>query len=452
MVAAVIKYMHNMDRRDFLKISAAATAATAVAVSCKDEKPKSGSYGKQELGPEHMASNYPGIGLLGFGAMRWPMREDDPNTIDQDAVNEMVDYAIAHGVNYFDSAPVYLRGESERATATALLRHPRESYLIATKCSNHRGPKTFENGQAMYLKSLEYYNTDHIDYYLLHAVSGFKDFDERYLQTGLLDYFIKERESGRIRNLGYSFHGPKEGFDELLALHGKYHWDFVQIQMNYNDWRHATRDVAAEYMYNALAEADIPIVLMEPLLGGRLASIPAPLADELKAAAPDKSIASWAFRFVGSFPKVMCVLSGMTYMEHLKDNLETYLDFEPLTEKEFELLEDVAVKMNRYPLVPCTACNYCMPCPYGIDIPGIFKFYNDSIRDGSYVISSEQKGYAKTRKNYLLRYNKSIPTVRQADHCIACGTCLDACPQQIRIPSQLRRIDLYIESLKQGQI
>lgn len=441
-----------MDRRDFIKTSAltaGAIAATGV-TGCKSKS--SSDYTKQELGPEHMASHYEGISLLGFGAMRWPMSAENPDKIDQTAVDEMVDYAIAHGVNYFDSAPVYLRGESERATALALLRHPREKYLIATKCSNMRGNKSFEGGKAMYLKSLENYETDHIDYYLLHSLSGYQALRERFLDNGLLDYFLKEREEGRIRFLGYSFHGPKEGFDELLALHGKYHWDFVQIQMNYNDWRHATRDVDAEYMYNELASRDIPVVLMEPLLGGRLASLPAPLADMLKSAEPDRSIASWAFRFVGSFPKVQCALSGMTCMEHLRDNLETFLDFKPLSRDEFDLLERVATEMNKYPIVPCTGCNYCMPCPYGINIPGVFKFYNDNIRDGTYVVSEEQKGYAKERRRYLLEYNKAIPTVRQADHCIGCGTCLEACPQQIKIPSQLHRIDRYIERLKQGTL
>ena len=436
-----------MDRRDFLKISGLAAASAGLA-GCAPRTSEPALH-KQALGPDHMAQNYPGISLLGFGAMRWPMKDGE---IDQEAVDEMIDYAMAHGVNYYDTAPVYLRGKSERATALALLRYPRDSYMVATKCSNFRGPYSFEQGRDLYLKSLENFETDYIDYYLLHSLSGYDEFKERFEDTGLVDYFEKERQAGRIRQLGFSFHGPKEGFDEMLALHDKYHWDFVQIQMNYNDWKHATRDVDADYMYEKLAEMNIPVVIMEPLLGGRLASVPAPLADMLKAAEPEKSIASWAFRFVGSFPKVLCVLSGMTYMEHLKDNLETYLDFEPLGEEDFKLLEEVAVKMNEYPLVPCTDCKYCMPCPYGIDIPGVFKFYNDNVREGTFVVSTEQKNYAKARKRYLLEYNKAVPTLRQADHCIGCGTCLEACPLQINIPEELHRIDRYVEQLKQGKL
>ena len=439
-----------MDRRQFLKISGL-TAASAGLAACSPKGGKT-SQGKQELGPDHMEQHFPGVGLLGFGAMRWPLRDDDSGEIDQEAVNEMVDYALAHGVNYFDTAPVYLRGKSERATAIALLRHPRESYMIATKCSNHRGTKTLEEGKAMYLKSLENFETDYLDYYLLHNISGYAAFKERFLDNGLMDYLMAEREAGRIRHLGFSFHGLKEGFDELADLHGTYHWDFVQIQMNYSDWKHATRDVDAVHMYERLTELDIPIVLMEPLLGGRLATLPAPITDMLKAEQPDKSVASWAFRFVGSFPQIMCVLSGMTRMDHLKDNLETYLDFEPLSDEEFRLLEEVAIRMNEYPLVPCTDCKYCMPCPYGIDIPGVFAFYNTGVRDATFVVSSEQKNYAKARKKYLLEYNKALPTIRQADHCIGCGQCLVACPQRIDIPSQLQRIDRYIEALKQEKL
>ena len=438
-----------MDRRDFLKISGLAAASASLA-ACGPKTAAYDSEAKQALGPDHMAQNFPGISLLGFGCMRWPSRED--GTIDQDAVNEMVDYALAHGVNYYDTAPVYLRGQSERATAIALLRHPRESYMIATKCSNQRGDHSFEVGQQMYFNSLANFETDYLDYYLLHNLSGYQAFKDRFEDNGLIDYFMKEREAGRIRHLGFSFHGNAQGFDELAALHDKYHWDFVQIQMNYSDWTHAKRDVNAIHMYDKLTELDIPIVLMEPLLGGRLATQPAAITDMLKAERPEKSVASWAFRFVGSFPQIMCVLSGMTRMEHLKDNLDTYLDFEPLSPEEFRLLDEVAIRMNEYPQVECNDCKYCLPCPYGIDIPGIFTFYNNNIKEGTYVVNSEQKRYAKVRKKYLLEYNKAIPTIRQADHCIGCKQCLVTCPQQLNIPEELHKIDEYIEKLKQEKL
>ena len=188
---------------------------------------------------------------------------------------------------------------------------------------------------------------------------------------------------------------------------------------------------------------------MEPLRGGRLADLPAGVSDRMKAREPEKSLASWAFRFAASFPRVICVLSGMTYMEHLQDNVSTFLGLEELTDEEKAFLESVAEQMENYPLVGCTACQYCMPCPYGINIPAIFKFYNDNVNAGTYVTDKEQEGYARLRRRYLLAYDKAIPTVRQADHCINCGRCVEACPQHIAIPRELRRIDRYIEKLRQ---
>ena len=443
-----------MDRRDFIKKAGLGTAALSLAACApktgssllNDTETKSGNSGE-------MAQNYPGVGLLGYGCMRWTMKPgpDGKQVIDQEDVNRLVDYALEHGVTYFDSAPVYLQGQSEEAAGIALSRHPRDSYQIATKCSNMgRGPQSMESGKKMYRQSLEYYHTDHLDYYLLHGLGDGQAFKERFEDNGLIDYLLEEREKGHIRHLGFSFHGSKEGFDQLIALHDKYHWDFVQIQMNYVDWKNASgRNCPAEYLYNELDKREIPVVIMEPLLGGRLANMPAALSDELKAIEPEKSLASWAFRFCGSYPRILTVLSGMTYMEHLQDNLDTYLDFKPLTDAEKELVQSVGKRFNDYPLVNCTSCQYCMPCPYGINIPGIFKFYNDNVNSGTYVSSKEQKDYARARRKYLLAYNKAIPTVRQADHCINCNECVQRCPQHIRIPQQLQMIDSYLEKLKQ---
>ena len=445
-----------MDRRKFLKsagVGAAALGVAACAPGAAEKVAASTFEGNKEL-EGSMLQNYPGIGTLGYGCMRWPQKrgEDGRNHIDQEEVNRLVDFALEHGINYFDTSPVYLGGDSERATSEALNRHPRESWQIATKLSIFN-PTPLDGCIKMYKRSFEIFKTDYIDYYLLHSVNSGDDFKSRFEDAGFMEYLLKEREAGHIRNLGFSFHGHKEGFDQMMALHDKYHWDFVQIQMNYIDWEHPSgRNTRADYLYEELDKREIPIVIMEPLRGGRLADIPADLADRLKAREPQRSIASWAFRYVGSFPRVMCALSGMTYMEHLQDNLESFLDFQPLTDEEKQLLWDIADRWENYPLVPCTACQYCMPCPYGINIPGIFKFYNDNVTAGTYVESKEQKDYARARRKYLLAYNEAIPTVRQADHCIACRKCERECPQNIRIPDQLRRIDRYIESLKRETI
>lgn len=445
-----------MDRRDFLKkagMSAAImgfTACTSKGVGTSEDNSTPDTEGLKGK----MAENYPGIGILGYGCMRWPETADkDGNThIDQEEVNRLVDFALEHGVNYYDTSPVYLQGDSERATSIALNRHPRDKWILATKLSNF-SDSSYDNSVRMYRRSLEIFNTDYIDFYLLHSISGGDNFEKRFGSTGIMDFLLKEREAGHIRKLGFSFHGHREGFDELVALHDKYHWDFVQIQMNYVDWNNASgRNTNASYMYEVLDKLEIPIIVMEPLLGGRLANIPASIAAELKSREPGKSTASWAFRFCASHPRVMCILSGMTYMEHLQDNLENLLDFKPLTENEMEFLDMLGKKINDFPLVKCTGCQYCMPCPYGIDIPGIFRFYNDQINADSYVSSKEQRNYARTRRRYLLEYNKAIPSVRQADHCINCGKCVSHCPQKIKIPAELRRIDEYVESLKQETI
>lgn len=441
-----------MDRREFIKVGAASAAASIALGACDNSSNGSPApQGSSDAQQGQVARHYEGVSLLGYGCMRWPTykAEDGKQKIDQQKVNDLVDYAISHGVNYFDTAPVYLEGESERATAEALSRYPRSSYLLATKLSNF-GDWTYESSRQMFQRSLEIFNTGYVDYYLLHSIGSAADFERRFGSTGIMDFLLKEREQGRIRNLGFSFHGAREGFDELMALHSKYHWDFVQIQMNYVDWAHAgARNTNAQYLYTKLNEMDIPIVIMEPLRGGRLADLPAAISDKMKAREPSRSLSSWAFRFVGSFPRVMCVLSGMTYMEHLEDNVKTFSSFKPLNSEEMNFLAEVADQLESYPLIRCTACQYCMPCPYGLNIPAIFKFYNDNVNAGTYVSSREQEDYARVRRNYLRAYNKSIEPDRQADHCIGCGKCARECPQHIAIPRELRRIDEYIESLKQ---
>ena len=191
---------------------------------------------------------------------------------------------------------------------------------------------------------------------------------------------------------------------------------------------------------------------MEPLLGGRLASLTEFLNKRLKEHRPDDSIASWAFRFAGTFPKILTVLSGMTYMEHLQDNLRTYSPLQPCTEEELNLLEDTAQVMLKYPSVPCTACKYCMPCPYGIDIPSNFAHYNKCINEGNIPHDSADPDYVKQRRAFLVGYDRSVPKLRQASHCIGCRECVDHCPQNINIPAQLHRIDQYVEELKQNKL
>ena len=443
-----------MDRRDFLKISGA--AAMAAACAPKGAQPAGADEGPEQMIYRENPKNGDKVSLIGFGCMRWPMVKDaaGKDVIDQEAVNEMVDYALEHGINYFDTSPAYLQGQSEKAAGIALSRHPRESYYIATKLSNF-GDASAEASIKMYKDSFEQLKTDYFDYYLLHSIGrGGKDaFNRRYVDNGLLPFLLEEKKAGRIRNLGFSFHGAKHEFDYFMELFdsGEMIWDFVQIEMNYVDWTHADgiRNVNADYLYAELDKRGLPIVIMEPLLGGRLANVPESIARHMKECEPLKSIASWAFRFCGTYPRVLCTLSGMTNMDPLVDNIKTFTHFKPLTDEELVFLEEMATQMMEYPLVNCTDCKYCMPCPWGIDIPGTFQHYNRAVTEGTYAQSKEQKDYAKLKKAFLVSYDRAVPTVRQADHCIACGECLSHCPQSIAIPGQLRRIARYIENLKQ---
>ena len=464
------KENNNISRREFIKRFNAATAAVGAAslaacgttpssqtiTSSKDKK------GNAASGMTYRTTPTTGdkVSLLGYGCMRWfSLRDKETGIIDQEGVNELVDYAIEHGVNYFDTAPVYCDGECERVTGIALNRHPRDKFYIAAKISNLT-PDTWsrEATLAMYNKSFTELQMDYIDYLLLHGVGmgkGIEEFEERFINNNVLDHLLEERKRGRIRNLGFSFHGDVKVFDHLLSLHdeGKYTWDFVQIQLNYVDWKHAQeehpRNINADYLYGELEKRNIPAVIMEPLLGGRLSNVPDHIGLRLKEREPERSIASWAFRFAGTRPGILSVLSGMPYMEHLKENVETFSPLEPLTQDEMDFLDSTAQQLLCYPTIPCNDCKYCMPCPYGLDIPGILLHFNKCINEGRMPLTSQDPNYREARRAFLIGYDRSVPKLRQANHCIDCKQCVKHCPQRINIPRQLKRIDRFVEDLKQ---
>lgn len=453
----------GLSRREFLRrlgLGGVAVVGSS-AVSCSSDLVTGNKTGNGLVGGGTMTyrttpTTGDRVSLLGYGCMRWPQVDptDRNSPMDQEQVNRLVDYAIEHGVNYFDTAPVYGRGLSERVTGIALKRHPREKYFIATKLSNMRDFSR-EGALAMYRKSFEELQVDYIDYYLLHSIGGgdgIPTVKKRFFDNGVLEFLLKEREAGRIRNLGFSYHGDVKAFDYLLSLHDQIRWDFVQIQLNYVDWKHAgRRNTNADYLYAELWKRGIPSVIMEPLLGGRLASLNEHLTQRLKERRPEESVASWAFRFAGSPEGVLTVLSGMTYLEHLEDNIRTYSPLEPCSEAELTLLEDTAQRYLRYPLIGCTDCLYCMPCPYGLDIPGIFKHYNKCINEGNVSATSGDADYRRARRAFLVGYDRAVPRLRQAAHCIGCRECVAHCPQSIDIPAQLRKIDAYVEDLRQGK-
>lgn len=460
-----------IDRRKFLKILGAGAVTTTAAVYGCGSKGNSaasgsatGSVPTDQMTYRINPTTGDRVSLLGYGCMRLPTitnssARDSQDEIDQEMVNELTDYALAHGVNYFDTSPAYCKGRSEHAMGIALSRHPRDSYFIATKLSNFSTDTwSREASIAMYHNSFKQLQVDYIDYLLLHGIGmgGMEAMRGRYLDNGILDYLIEERKAGRIRNLGFSYHGDIEVYDYLLSRHDEIKWDFVQIQLNYVDWKHAKetnpRNTDAEYLYAELEKRNIPAIIMEPLLGGRLSNVPNYIVGRLKQRRPADSVASWAFRFAGSPEKVLTVLSGMTYMEHLQDNLRTYSPLVPLTEDDKTFLEETAQLMLKYPTIPCNDCKYCMPCPYGIDIPSILIHYNKCVNEGNVPESSQEENYRKARRAFLIGYDRSVPRLRQANHCIGCNQCVHHCPQNIDIPKDLQRIDQFVEQLKQGTI
>lgn len=445
----------DMNRRQFLHKLGLGAAVMAMdpmnvlAGSCARPQSDVSADAKNQMTYRVQHGSGERVSLLGFGMMRLPDNQEE--------VNRLVDYAIAHGVNYFDTAPVYKGGRSEDMTGQALSRHPRDKYLVATKMSNQRDNYwPIDEARKMYENSFRQLRVDHIDYYLLHSVGGggIENLKARFLDNGLLDFLMREREAGRIRHLGFSYHGDVSVFDFLLDHQDEYHWDFAQIQMNYLDWRHASleksgrrHDADAEYLYNKMEKTGVQTVVMEPLRGGALARMSDDLSQQLTALRPDDSPAKWAFRWVGSHPNILTTLSGMNQMNHLEENVRTFSPLELCTEAENKVLEEIADVMAGFPVIPCTACNYCMPCPYGIDIPGNFAYYNEAVAQHILPLPDKQAAdYMDRKQQFADGLRKALPDASTwATQCTDCESCLKKCPQQIRIPNQMARI---VETLR----
>ena len=436
-----------MTRREFLQqLGLGAGAAVALnmlgplRVLAQDDK---GSQVQNRMTYRVQHGTGEQISLLGFGMMRLPDNQEE--------VDRLVDYAISHGVNYFDTAPMYMGGRSEVLTGNTLSRYPRNKYYVATKMSNqNRRLWSFSESKRLYEQSFERLKVDYIDYYLLHSIGGggMETLRGRFFDNGLLDFLLKEREAGRIKHLGFSYHGDIRPFDYLLDHQNEYHWDFCQIQMNFLDWRHASMrtgrrvDADAEYLYNKCLKTGVQCVIMEPLRGGAFGRMAKELEAQLKAVHPEDSTARWAFRWVGSYPNILTTLSGMNQMDHLIDNVNTFSPLDPCTDAENQLLAEIADQMSGFPTVPCTTCAYCMPCPYGVDIPGNFAYYNEAVNEHILPLPDKQSAdYAVRKQQFIEGLRKALSNTESwARSCVDCEECLSKCPQQIRIPNQMARI------------
>ena len=361
--------------------------------------------------------------ILGFGTMRMPKLYPDKEDIDYEKGEAMIDYAYAHGVNYFDTAYPYHDQKSEAFIGHALKKYPRESFYLADKL-----PGWFVNEKAdvdkIFETQLERCQVEYFDFYLCHALNREKF--KLYEDLQVCPMLGARKERGQIRHLGFSFHGVPEDLEYII---NQYNWDFVQIQLNYLDWERQD----AKRQYEICKEHGLPCVIMEPVRGGSLANLSPDAVQVFKDADPEASVASWAVRFAASLPNVLTVLSGMSTMEQVEDNIKTMADFKPLSEEEQAVVEQAKNVFLENTLVPCTGCRYCMDCPAGVDIPGMFKVYNE------YRIGKFAPGFIQ---DYESMKDHS------ADFCVACGACMTHCPQSIQIPDKMEEIRKCYSRLK----
>lgn len=352
--------------------------------------------------------------LLGFGCMRFPKLEN--GSIDEVESQRMLDMAMEAGVNYYDTAYPYHNGESEPFLGKALKKYERSSFYLASKLPVWL-TASVEDAKRIFEEQLERLQTDYIDYYLLHALN--KDRWKSVKETGVLDYVISLKEEGRIKNLGFSFHDSYEVFEEILNYR---EWDFCQIQLNYKD----AKEQAGLKGYELTVEKQVPLVIMEPVKGGLLAGFSKDINKKFEQLDAGASIASYAFRWVGSLPNVKVILSGMSTIEQVEDNLNTFKEFHPLTEEEQAVIADVVNTLEARVQNGCTACRYCMPCPAGVDIPGSFRLWNQ------YHIYQNYKVVENGWENELPPSTKPV-------NCIKCGKCEAVCPQGIPIREHLAK-------------
>ncbi|MCL2837943.1 MAG: aldo/keto reductase [Oscillospiraceae bacterium] len=357
------------------------------------------------------------VPLLGFGCMRFPTNNDNYGDINMEETEKLLDFAIQNGVNYFDTAFMYHEGHSETALGKLLKKYPREDLLIATKLPI--GEVKEDSDVAKILETqLSKLQTDYIDFYLLHGI-GKVQFDaiEKFKILEKLEQFKKD---GKIKYIGFSFHDNLEVFKESVDM---YDWDFCMIQLNYVD----TDFQQGIEGYNILSEKGIPTIVMEPLKGGNLASYNPTIAKLFEDMNPNATIASYAVRWLASLPNVKVVLSGMSDMEQLADNINNLTDLKPITPEEDETLKRVKQMVDDTQAVGCTDCKYCMPCPVGVDIAAAFRDYNTYVRYENETRFKWFMGHARENK-------------KSADLCTACGACVPKCPQKIDIPAKLNEM------------
>ena len=407
-----------MNRRQFLKSAFFTTLGVAVLSACKKVTTQT-----KKLIEKVSTKKFDNIDIsvIGFGLMRLPQKDGEP---DIERTQEMVDYAIEHGINYFDTAWFYHGGKSELAAGKVLKKYQRNSYYLADKMPL-RILKDKAEVIPVFEEQLEKCQTDYFDFYLAHNIN--KREWETLKQCNVYEQLLKKKQEGKIKYLGFSIHDTPELLEEVVKT---YKWDFVQLPINPIDWDM----VDAKKQYEIATKAGLPVVVMNPLKGGQLSSLNTKAVDLLKKENPDASASSWSLRYSASLPNVFTVLSGMTEIEHVTDNVKTFTNFKPLTEKEQSVLSNAISVYNSSGAISCTYCQYCTGCPVGIDIPKNFLIYN-------------QYKVTERKDRFVIAY-ESIKEENRADKCINCGVCKNKCPQKLDIPNLLKEMAKLYEELK----
>ncbi|MDD7428627.1 MAG: aldo/keto reductase [Oscillospiraceae bacterium] len=362
------------------------------------------------------------LSALALGAMRLPTVDGNDSVIDEEKTAEMVDYAMKHGINYYDTAWGYHGGNSERVMGKILENYPRDSFKLASKFPGY-DLSNMDKVQEIFERQLEKCRVEYFDFYLFHNVCEMNINEYLDPKYGIFDYLIEQKKNGRIKHLGFSAHGNMDTIKRFLDAYGKY-MEFGQLQLNWMDWTFQNAKEKAEL----LTQYGIPVWVMEPVRGGKLASLPAKYTEQLRALRPDETTAAWAFRFLQTIPEVKVTLSGMSNFEQLRENIATYEEAKPLTNQEMDTILAVADDMLQGNTVPCTACHYCVShCPRGLDIPRLLELYNEHRFTGGGFIAPMALS--------------SISEDKQPSACIGCRSCEAVCPQQIKISEAMSDFD-----------
>ena len=411
-----------MKRREFIINSALAVGGAAILAGCSKKEIKKAP--NQVVRRKFDNTDIP---LIALGCMRLPMRN---GKIDMVELDKMVEYSMEHGANYFDTAYMYVDGKSENAIGEILKKYPRESFILADKCPAYLVNKP-EDVRELFEEQLKKCQVEYFDNYMVHNIN--QNTLSNYRDNNMYDEILKLKKEGRVKHLGFSFHGDPQMLKEVINEHK---WDFCQLQLNYLDWE----VVNADELYQIADEAGVPIIVMEPLRGGVLCNLPEKAAQKLKEKCPNDTQASFGLRWVAGKKRVFTILSGMSNLQQVKENIDTFVNYKEFSKEEEKIAHEIAQIIQSQGAISCTACKYCMEvCPRGINIPAIFGLYN------------MYKGSTQPNRSFMFVYNyKALKESEKADKCIDCKLCNKNCPQNLNISELLKTVDKEFKEAEKG--